>query len=92
MMAASRLELNLVRLLCRCEAMAAEKRDPEEWRLEKVREICTVKQSPTPGRRLPQLAAAGPYSPDPTTALDHAPSGRFRHVHLQLPPHSLEFN
>lgn len=36
-MAASRLELNLVRLLCRCEAMAAEKRDPEEWRLEKVR-------------------------------------------------------
>lgn len=34
-MAASRLELNLVRLLCRCEAMAAEKRDPEEWRLEK---------------------------------------------------------
>ncbi|XP_040485016.1 vesicle transport protein USE1 [Ursus maritimus] len=35
MMAASRLELNLVRLLCRCEAMAAEKRDPDEWRLEK---------------------------------------------------------
>ncbi|XP_005409571.1 PREDICTED: vesicle transport protein USE1 [Chinchilla lanigera] len=34
-MAASRLELNLVRLLCRCEAMAAEKREPEEWRLEK---------------------------------------------------------
>uniref|UniRef100_A0A8C9ANP2 Vesicle transport protein USE1 n=1 Tax=Prolemur simus TaxID=1328070 RepID=A0A8C9ANP2_PROSS len=34
-MVASRLELNLVRLLCRCEAMAAEKRDPEEWRLEK---------------------------------------------------------
>ncbi|XP_058583528.1 vesicle transport protein USE1 isoform X1 [Neofelis nebulosa] len=34
-MAASRLELNLVRLLCRCETMAAEKRDPDEWRLEK---------------------------------------------------------
>ncbi|XP_042526557.1 vesicle transport protein USE1 [Dipodomys spectabilis] len=34
-MVASRLELNLVRLLCRCEAMAAEKRDPEDWRLEK---------------------------------------------------------
>ncbi|XP_023563383.1 vesicle transport protein USE1 isoform X2 [Octodon degus] len=34
-MAASRLELNLVRLLCRCEAMAAERRDPEEWRLDK---------------------------------------------------------
>ncbi|NXO24009.1 USE1 protein, partial [Cisticola juncidis] len=34
-MAASRLELNLVRLLSRCEAMAAERRDPEEWRLEK---------------------------------------------------------
>lgn len=33
--AASRLELNLVRLLCRCEAMASEKRDPDEWRLEK---------------------------------------------------------
>lgn len=38
-MAASRLELNLVRLLCRCEAMAAEKRDPDEWRLEKVRGV-----------------------------------------------------
>lgn len=36
-MAASRLELNLVRLLCRCEAMAAETRDSDEWRLEKVR-------------------------------------------------------
>ncbi|KAM6168897.1 vesicle transport protein USE1 isoform 2-T2 [Erethizon dorsatum] len=34
-MAASRLELNLVRLLCRCETMAADKRDPEEWRLQK---------------------------------------------------------
>lgn len=31
----SRLELNLVRLLCRCESMAAEKREPDEWRLEK---------------------------------------------------------
>ncbi|NWW58551.1 USE1 protein, partial [Ifrita kowaldi] len=34
-MAATRLELNLVRLLSRCEALAAERRDPEEWRLEK---------------------------------------------------------
>ncbi|NXI84248.1 USE1 protein, partial [Rhipidura dahli] len=34
-MAATRLELNLMRLLSRCEAMAAERRDPEEWRLEK---------------------------------------------------------
>ncbi|XP_029415267.1 vesicle transport protein USE1 isoform X1 [Nannospalax galili] len=34
-MARSRLELNLVRLLSRCEAMAAEKRDPDEWRLDK---------------------------------------------------------
>ncbi|XP_020824868.1 vesicle transport protein USE1 [Phascolarctos cinereus] len=34
-MAVPRLELNLVRLLCRCEALAAEKRDPSEWRLEK---------------------------------------------------------
>lgn len=36
-MAATRLELNLIRLLSRCEALAAERRDPEEWRLEKVR-------------------------------------------------------
>ncbi|MEJ1287872.1 hypothetical protein NN561_018897 [Cricetulus griseus] len=34
-LATSRLELNLVRLLCRCESMAAEKREPNEWRLEK---------------------------------------------------------
>ncbi|NXQ16579.1 USE1 protein, partial [Peucedramus taeniatus] len=34
-MAATRLELNLVRLLSRCEALAAERRDPEEWRLVK---------------------------------------------------------
>ena len=36
-MAATRLELNLMRLLSRCEALAAERRDPEERRLEKVR-------------------------------------------------------
>uniref|UniRef100_A0A8C6ZKR1 Vesicle transport protein USE1 n=1 Tax=Nothoprocta perdicaria TaxID=30464 RepID=A0A8C6ZKR1_NOTPE len=34
-MAAMRLELNLMRLLSRCEALAAERRDAEEWRLEK---------------------------------------------------------
>ncbi|NXL59457.1 USE1 protein, partial [Chordeiles acutipennis] len=34
-MAATRLELNMIRLLSRCEALAAERRDPEEWRLEK---------------------------------------------------------
>ncbi|KAM6236093.1 vesicle transport protein USE1 [Porphyrio hochstetteri] len=34
-MAATRLELNLMRLLSRCEALAAERRDPDEWRLEK---------------------------------------------------------
>ncbi|XP_055453308.1 vesicle transport protein USE1 isoform X4 [Psammomys obesus] len=34
-LATSRLELNLVRLLCRCESMAAEKRELNEWRLEK---------------------------------------------------------
>ncbi|NXW91785.1 USE1 protein, partial [Alopecoenas beccarii] len=34
-MAATRLELNLMRLLSRCEALAAERRDPEEWRLDK---------------------------------------------------------
>ncbi|KAM9111932.1 vesicle transport protein USE1 [Pangshura tecta] len=34
-MAATRLELNLLRLLSRCEALAAERREPDEWRLEK---------------------------------------------------------
>ncbi|XP_063311514.1 vesicle transport protein USE1 [Pelobates fuscus] len=34
-MAKSRLELNFVRLLSRCEAMASEKRQEGEWRLEK---------------------------------------------------------
>ncbi|XP_075467340.1 vesicle transport protein USE1 [Ascaphus truei] len=34
-MAVSRLELNFVRLLSRCEAMASDKRDEGEWRLEK---------------------------------------------------------
>uniref|UniRef100_A0A7D9NKK8 Vesicle transport protein USE1 n=1 Tax=Xenopus tropicalis TaxID=8364 RepID=A0A7D9NKK8_XENTR len=36
-MAKSRLEINFVRLLSRCEAMASEKREEGEWRLEKVR-------------------------------------------------------
>uniref|UniRef100_A0A8C0HK02 Vesicle transport protein USE1 n=1 Tax=Chelonoidis abingdonii TaxID=106734 RepID=A0A8C0HK02_CHEAB len=34
-MAATRLELSLLRLLSRCEALAAERREPDEWRLEK---------------------------------------------------------
>ncbi|NWW78081.1 USE1 protein, partial [Climacteris rufus] len=34
-MAPTRLEVNLLRLLSRCEALAAERRDPDEWRLEK---------------------------------------------------------
>uniref|UniRef100_UPI00398F4BBF vesicle transport protein USE1-like isoform X1 n=1 Tax=Pristiophorus japonicus TaxID=55135 RepID=UPI00398F4BBF len=34
-MAASRLEKNFLRLLVRCEAMAAEKRDETDWRLDK---------------------------------------------------------
>ncbi|XP_018410601.1 PREDICTED: vesicle transport protein USE1 [Nanorana parkeri] len=34
-MAKSRLELNFVRLLSRCECMASEKREQGEWRLEK---------------------------------------------------------
>ncbi|KAM4708913.1 vesicle transport protein USE1 [Discoglossus pictus] len=34
-MAGSRLEINFVRLLSRCEAMASEKREEGEWRLEK---------------------------------------------------------
>lgn len=68
-MAASRLELNLVRLLCRCETMAAEKRDPDEWRLEKVRETCTSEYNSTPRRRPTGLTATGPDSPVPTAAL-----------------------
>uniref|UniRef100_A0A8C5Q4G8 Vesicle transport protein USE1 n=1 Tax=Leptobrachium leishanense TaxID=445787 RepID=A0A8C5Q4G8_9ANUR len=36
-MAKSRLELNFVRLLSRCEAIASEKRQEGEWRLDKVR-------------------------------------------------------
>lgn len=35
-MAASRLEINFIRLLSRCEAIASEKRQETEWRLEKV--------------------------------------------------------
>ena len=53
-MAASRLELNLVRLLCRCEAMAAEKRDPDEWRLEKVGNLVFP--------RKPRIQESGPRS------------------------------
>ncbi|NXX85773.1 USE1 protein, partial [Urocolius indicus] len=34
-MVATRLEVNVMRLLSRCEALAADARDPEEWRLEK---------------------------------------------------------
>ncbi|XP_043946681.1 vesicle transport protein USE1 [Protopterus annectens] len=34
-MGSSRLEINFVRLLSRCESLAAEKRDESEWRLEK---------------------------------------------------------
>lgn len=45
-MTPSRLELNLVRLLCRCEAMAAEKRDPDEWRLEKVSSSLRYREGP----------------------------------------------
>ncbi|XP_038628701.1 vesicle transport protein USE1 [Tachyglossus aculeatus] len=54
-MGSTRLELNLTRLLARCEALAAEKRDPSEWRLEKYVDaledmLCAVKQrSSKPG-------------------------------------------
>lgn len=69
-MAASRLELNLVRLLCRCEAMAAEKRDPDEWRLEKVGDPALPL-----GARLSQ-GGARPSSrtPLPMSRSGHAPS------------------
>lgn len=35
-MATSRLEINFIRLLSRCESLASEKRGETEWRLEKV--------------------------------------------------------
>lgn len=50
-LATSRLELNLVRLLCRCESMAAEKREPDEWRLEKVRESHATTEAWSPRGR-----------------------------------------
>lgn len=34
---ATRLEINFIRLLSRCESIASEKRMETEWRLEKVR-------------------------------------------------------
>lgn len=36
---ASRLEINFIRLLSRCEGIASEKRGETEWRLEKVRRL-----------------------------------------------------
>ncbi|KAG8454852.1 hypothetical protein GDO86_001175 [Hymenochirus boettgeri] len=41
-MAKSRLEINFVRLLSRCEAMASEKRDEGEWRLDKF--VCALEE------------------------------------------------
>lgn len=37
---ASRLEINFIRLLSRCESIASEKRGETEWRLDKVRRGC----------------------------------------------------
>lgn len=45
---ASRLEINFVRLLSRCETMASEKRGETEWRLEKVRLIRVTKKYTSP--------------------------------------------
>lgn len=60
-LATSRLELNLVRLLCRCESMAAEKREPNEWRLEKVRDSYAPAEASNPkGRRAIFLATPLP--------------------------------
>ncbi|XP_068958181.1 vesicle transport protein USE1 isoform X2 [Petaurus breviceps papuanus] len=69
-MAVPRLELNLVRLLCRCEALAAEKRDPSEWRLEKSTssEKALANQFLAPGRT-------------PTTTKERVPATKT--VHLQ---------
>ncbi|KAM4657798.1 vesicle transport protein USE1 isoform 3-T3 [Amazona ochrocephala] len=69
-MAATRLELNLMRLLSRCEALAAERRDPEEWRLEKPSstEKALANQFLAPGRT-------------PTTTKERTPATKT--VHLQ---------
>lgn len=56
-LATSRLELNLVRLLCRCESMAAEKREPNEWRLEKVRDSHAAAEAAGPRGRRPTWLA-----------------------------------
>lgn len=52
-MAASRLELHLVRLLCRCGAVAAAKWGPEEWPWEKyVGALEDIRQAPkAPGNK-----------------------------------------
>ncbi|KAK2087638.1 hypothetical protein P7K49_033545 [Saguinus oedipus] len=66
-MAASRLELNLVRLLSRCEAMAAEKRDPDEWRLEKGWFLGLEAIRPNSPAPRGSLAAPFPVSPATST-------------------------
>lgn len=58
-LATSRLELNLVRLLCRCESMAAEKREPNEWRLEKVRDFHAPAEASNP-RDMSRLTGHAP--------------------------------
>ncbi|KAG8126774.1 putative Unconventional SNARE in the ER 1 protein [Naja naja] len=65
-----RAELKLVRLLSCCEAMAADKRNPDEWRLEKSSssEKALANQFLAPGRT-------------PTTAKERTPATKT--VHLQ---------
>ncbi|XP_012883821.1 PREDICTED: vesicle transport protein USE1 isoform X1 [Dipodomys ordii] len=82
-MVASRLELNLVRLLCRCEAMAAEKRDPEDWRLEKVRVLKGMLQAEKLASSSEKALANQFLTPGrvPTTARERVPATKT--VHLQ---------
>lgn len=77
-MAATRLELNLMRLLSRCEALAAERRDPEEWRLEKVRPGPASRGESGREKRgnLPPLSPAAAREPPPDEARPVSAAGR----------------
>uniref|UniRef100_A0A8C2LEA7 Vesicle transport protein USE1 n=1 Tax=Cricetulus griseus TaxID=10029 RepID=A0A8C2LEA7_CRIGR len=87
-LATSRLELNLVRLLCRCESMAAEKREPNEWRLEKyvgaLEDMLQALKVQAPVTSSSEKALANQFlAPGrvPTTARERVPATKT--VHLQ---------
>uniref|UniRef100_A0A8C2CNW3 Vesicle transport protein USE1 n=1 Tax=Cyprinus carpio TaxID=7962 RepID=A0A8C2CNW3_CYPCA len=57
-MATSRLEINFIRLLSRCESLASEKRNETEWRLEKyvgALEEMLVALKKSPGKPAPEI-------------------------------------